>query len=142
MANRTFDTILNHFSFVHLPTFSLVDTAACLAFTICTVSGVRSGTQQSFYPKLPRHLAHQNGRCDPKAMDGPVPPGQSWEGMYKTNYQDLDEGDEEVKRVEMWESGQILRNEKTNMLVKVGSFPTLNEAGLTLSSHSPSLKAF
>jgi hypothetical protein len=115
MACRTFHTVLNHFSFVHMPTFRLVDTAACLAFAICTVGGIRTGRQKWDY-MLGRGRQDDTKQDD---IDGPVPPGRTWESMYAANYS-LREKDEDAKKVENWESGPIVRNEKTNMLVKVG----------------------
>ncbi len=124
MANRTFDTVLKHFSFVHIPTFRLIDTAACLAFAISTVGGIRSGKQRYDYASLLQRPPVK-GDYDPQGMDGPVPPGQTWESIYKANYLDgVGDEDEDARKVEGWENGPIVRNEKTNMLVKVGKFHT------------------
>lgn len=137
MAARTVDTVLNHFSFVHTPTFKLMDTSACLAFAICTVGGIRAGRQ-----KWDHHLNRIEdnsdlGRGESKKIDGPVVAGETWESMYRRNYLDKDaytpEG-QDAKKVESWENGGIVRNEKTNMLVKVSScskFPA--ESSLRLS---------
>lgn len=113
MANRTFDTVLKHFSFVHMPTFKLVDTAACLAFAICTIGGIKNGSKgdaaSAHHRMLLQHL-----------LDGPVPPGQSWESMYKANYLDRDGGtnDADMAKVEQWDNALVVRSEKSNMLVK------------------------
>jgi len=128
MAERTFDTVLNHFSFVHTPTFKLTDTAACLAFAICTVGGIRT----SFL-----YGEKQQGRGSQSrspllaqiALDGPVPPGNSWESMCLSMFNRGGPDDEDVKNVEGWTNGHIVRNEKTNMLVKVN----LGVAGCTSS---------
>ena len=116
MANRTFHTVLTHFSFVHMPTFRLIDTAACLAFAICTVGGIRSGKQKYDYPEILRRAAKPSDKRS--RLDGPLPPGQSWESMYKQNYEDQEEN-EEFRKVEGWENGLIVKNDKSNMLVKV-----------------------
>jgi len=120
MANRTFDTILNHFSFLHGPTFKLIDTAACLAFAICTVGGVRSGKHKYDY-LLDRVDAISNGNSagGDLPLDGPVPPGNTWESMYRSNFIRGGPDDEAVAHVAKWENGHIVRVEKTNMLVKV-----------------------
>jgi hypothetical protein len=167
MASRTFDTVLNHFSFVHGPTFKLTDAAACLAFAICTIGGIRNSKQKSdklldFYESdLMKQFGPEEG------MDGPVLPEDTWEGMYKANYSgsaggraaDGGRGGDkaaqpgyntanvdgsrngaqgqgqaqhtgpwtkeemreaaETKLVHDWDAGHTVRNEKTNMLVKV-----------------------
>jgi hypothetical protein len=41
-AQRTKETILLHFSFLHMPTFRLDMLATCLAFTLCVVGADRS----------------------------------------------------------------------------------------------------
>jgi len=123
MANRTFDTVLSHFSFIHIPTFRLLDTAACLCFAICTVGGIRTGKQKYDHQDM-MGRPQPNRRHDQTRMDGPIPSGQSWESLYKANYQDRSgriDG-EDMKKVEEWENAPIVRNEKTNMLIKVGQF--------------------
>lgn len=112
MANRTCETVLQHFSFVHMPTFRLIDTAACLAFAICTVGGIRTTSPAQRTPLAQRILMQH-------FLDGPAPPGSTWEDIYNNNY-----GDESGKldpitaQVGMWKNGVIVRNEKSNMLVK------------------------
>ncbi|WVQ81012.1 hypothetical protein IAT38_003119 [Cryptococcus sp. DSM 104549] len=124
MACRTFHTVLNHFSFVHRPTFKLIDTAACLAFAICTVGGIRTGSSTHSDGLLwtnPTGGPNPNGKAPhQKALDGPVVPDQSWESLYEENWyncQDVDKR-QEAWNVVGWHSGPIVRNEKTNMLVK------------------------
>lgn len=112
MANRTCDTVLQHFSFVHMPTFRLTDTAACLAFAICTVGGIQSTAPPKDTP-LSQRLLMQH------FLDGPAAPGSTWEGMYRTNYGETSGFQDPVKaQVGMWKNGVIVRNEKSNMLVK------------------------
>jgi len=146
MANRTFHTVLNHFSFVHIPTFRLIDTAACLAFAICTVGGIRSGKQQYDYLHLLGRPAGKTGDTGGTRMDGPVVPGQTWEAMYQANYQgkgEREDEDEDVKKVERWENGPIVRNEKSNMLVKASLiYRHCILPSLIRFSHSPWLKVF
>jgi hypothetical protein len=112
MASRTCDTVLQHFSFVHMPTFRLMDTAACLAFAICTVGGIRTTADGGSPPSQKRLLMQQ-------FLDGPAPPGSTWEDIYHDNYVD-DSGaqDPVTAQVGMWKNGVIVRNEKSNMLVK------------------------
>jgi hypothetical protein len=112
MASRTCDTVLQHFSFVHMPTFRLMDTAACLAFAICTVGGIRTTADGGSPPPKTRLLMQQ-------FLDGPAPPGSTWEDIYHDNYVD-DSGaqDPVTAQVGMWKNGVIVRNEKSNMLVK------------------------
>jgi hypothetical protein len=122
MANRTFDTILNHFSFLHGPTFKLIDTAACLAFAICTVGGVKSAKQD--YNHFNRVGAFRNGGASSNGggdlpLDGPVPPGNTWESMYRSNFIRGGPDDDAVSHAATWENGHVVRVEKTNMLVKV-----------------------
>jgi hypothetical protein len=125
MALKTFNTILGHFSFVHQPTFRLMDTSACLAFAICTVGGIRTGHHQWDY-LLQRVGTFPGG--DDKKIDGPVVPGESWESIYQRNYSgergNESAGDGDAEKVENWESGAVVRSEKTNMLVKVCTFIT------------------
>ena len=165
MASRTFDTVLNHFSFVHGPTFKLTDAAACLAFAICTIGGIRNSKQKSDrlldYSDL--MATGMQEFAEEQGMDGPVLPEDTWEGMYKANYSgqgksgtgaqsrgaqsgnggkaqsDFVAGNidaqaqqpgpwtkeqmreaAETKLVQDWDAGHTVRNEKTNMLVKVG----------------------
>lgn len=80
-------------------------------------------------------------------MDGPVVPQASWESLYESNYagagdatrtrsgsghwsatsngsspsQVEKELEEEKRMVEEWETAGLVRNDKTNMLVKVSS---------------------
>ena len=119
MACRTFHTVLNHFSFIHTPTFKLTDTAACLAFAICTVGGIRTSNDRWDF-KFDNYQAPTapNGKLD--EIDGPVPPGSTWESMWQQNYQN-GEKNEETERAARWDMGMIVRTEKTNMLVKVSS---------------------
>lgn len=119
MASRTFHTVLNHFSFVHTPTFRLIDTAACLAFAICTVGGIRSGKQKDNHLHYATYPPALKATGDGSGLDGPVLPCQTWESLYKANFQG--HGDEDEAKVAGWENGPIVRNEKTNMLVKVSS---------------------
>jgi hypothetical protein len=112
MASRTCDTVLQHFSFVHMPTFRLIDTAACLAFAICTVGGIRSTADQRSPTSQKRLLMEQY-------LDGPVPPGSTWEDIYRDNYVDNPSAHDPVTaQVGLWKNGVIVRNEKSNMLVK------------------------
>ncbi|WVO17669.1 hypothetical protein L204_105366 [Cryptococcus depauperatus] len=119
MACHTFHTVLNHFSFVHFPTFTLTDTAACLAFAICTVGGIRNG---GFWEKdtLLWCPTIENARPAKNALDGPVIPDQSWESLYEESWQKCNERIRavEAKNVANWKRGSIVRSEKTNMLVK------------------------
>lgn len=118
MANRTFDTVLNHFSFIHMPTFRIMDTAACLAFAICTVGGVRPGHQEydmSQDSQVSR-IKPVESRKKGERMDGPVPAGTDWESMYQSNFST---DTEEAKNAKEWTAGHVVRSEKTNMLVKV-----------------------
>jgi hypothetical protein len=138
MAAKTYHTVLNHFSFVHQPTFRLHDTAACLAFAICTVGGIKaSDIENRFKAFLPSHMQATIGTG---RMDGPVGPEATWESTYARNYTgqgtpnrssgwssvgavspEADAELEDEKRiVEEWESADLVRNDKTNMLVKVG----------------------
>lgn len=122
MACRTFHTVLNHFSFVHLPTFRLIDTAACLAFAICTVGGIRTGNS-SLSDQYLWQPPTDDGRPSPgrsKALDGPVVPDQSWESLYEENWYRCNEPvrAQLVSNVANWKNGPVVRSEKTNMLVK------------------------
>ncbi|ODN97010.1 hypothetical protein I350_07988 [Cryptococcus amylolentus CBS 6273] len=121
MACRTFHTVLNHFSFVHLPTFKLVDTAACLAFAICTVGGIKTGNA-SISDRFLWPAPEGNGRpssAGAAALDGPVVPDQSWESLYEDNwYRCAEPRAAEVRNVANWANGPVVRSEKTNMLVK------------------------
>lgn len=101
MAARTYYSVLNHFSFVHDPTFQLIDTAACLAFAICTVGGIRIGGKKG------------------NKSNGQLSAGGAWEGVFTdfTIPKDPEE-QEHQRRVAEWDGGQIVRHEKTNMLVK------------------------
>ncbi|RXK37673.1 hypothetical protein M231_05085 [Tremella mesenterica] len=118
MANRTFHTVLNHLSFVHTPTFKLIDTAACLAFAMCTVGGIRTGAQRKNYTINGQRVNPQT--YYEQLISGPVTPNQSWEQIYTDNYISggRDQTDEDLKKVEEWYNAPIVRNEKTNMLVK------------------------
>lgn len=145
IACRTFHTVLNHLSFVHVPTFRLVDTAGCLAFAICTVGGVRANSIK-WDVALDSYAPTSNGER-PDSLDGPVPPGGTWESMYQKNYGpgskvDAGKRDEENAAVEQWRSGPVVRNEKTNMLIKVCQHSVPVRTSLTLSSHSLQPKAF
>lgn len=119
MANRTFDTVLNHFSFLHGPTFKLIDTAACLAFAICTVGGIQSGKHK--YDYLLDRVDAVSHSSKSSGLDGPVPPGSTWESMYRNNFSPGGLDHDDVEQVAMWQNGHIVRAEKTNMLVKVGT---------------------
>ncbi|KAK8845332.1 hypothetical protein IAR55_006045 [Kwoniella newhampshirensis] len=120
MACRTFHTVLNHFSFVHMPTFKLIDTAACLAFAICTVGGIKTNKNITSSDDIVWTSHTEYGHPQADTLDGPVVPDQSWESLYHQNW----ESDptctrvEDSKRVLGWHSGTIVRSEKTNMLVK------------------------
>ncbi|OCF59978.1 hypothetical protein L486_02651 [Kwoniella mangroviensis CBS 10435] len=118
MACRTYHTVLNHFSFVHMPTFKLNDTAACLAFAICTVGGIRTGNATAADAAVLQSLG-LSGITPPKALDGPVVPGQSWESIYAANWKkSVDDKPYDSENVNNWKNGPLVRNEKTNMLVK------------------------
>ncbi|WRT63453.1 uncharacterized protein IL334_000358 [Kwoniella shivajii] len=118
MACRTYHTVLNHFSFVHMPTFKLNDTAACLAFAICTVGGIRTSATEADNVVL--QALGMSGLPRPaRALDGPVVPDQSWEQIYETNWnRSADDKKYDSKKVNDWKNGPLVRNEKTNMLVK------------------------
>jgi len=111
MASRTCDTVLQHFSFVHMPTFRLIDTAACLAFAICTVGGIRTTADERSPASQKRLLVEQY-------LDGPAPPGSTWEDIYRDNYDQAGSQDPITAQVGLWKNGVIVRNEKSNMLVK------------------------
>lgn len=122
MANRTFDTVLNHFSFLHGPTFKLMDTAACLAFAMCTVGGVISNKHKK--GRWYHNFNSSNPGSQPAALlalDGPVPPDGTWESMYRSNYSRGGQDDDVIEPVTNWENGHIVQAEKTNMLVKVST---------------------
>lgn len=111
MAARTYYSVLNHFPFVHDPTFQLIDTAACLAFAICTVGGIRLSKNK------------QTGKITADSPStsaaSPLSAGGVWEGVgtdFKVSVNP--EEAEDQRRVQEWEAGQIVRHEKTNMLVK------------------------
>lgn len=119
MACRTYHTILNHFSFVHMPTFKLNDTAACLAFAICTVGGIRTGATTASDNAVLASLG-LSGVPQPKPLDGPVVPDQSWESIYEQNWNKVnDDKKYDSENVNKWRNGPVVRSEKTNMLVKV-----------------------
>lgn len=104
MAAKTYYSVLNHFPFVHDPTFQLIDTAACLAFAICTVGGIRMGGKSGKSELFP---------------NDPLSAGGAWEGVFTNFTIPVDEEEQEdQRRVEEWDGGQIVRHEKTNMLVK------------------------
>lgn len=110
MAARTYYTVLNHCSFVHEPTFQLIDTAACLAFAICTVGGIRPSGRNLALAAATKSTAQD------RLLDS------AWEGVFN-DYGNFGVGvdpeeEEDRRRVEEWEGGQIVRHEKTNMLVK------------------------
>ncbi|WVW81575.1 hypothetical protein I302_103570 [Kwoniella bestiolae CBS 10118] len=118
MACRTYHTVLNHFSFVHMPTFKLNDTAACLAFAICTVGGIKTGNTTAADNAVLASMG-LTGMIQPKALDGPVVPDQSWESIYNANWnKSHDDKKYDSEKVTNWKNGPIVRNEKTNMLVK------------------------
>lgn len=119
MAYRTFHTVLDHFSFVHLPTFRLIDISPCLAFAICTIGGIRTANS-SIYDHYLWELPAGNGRSDPRQatiLDGPVVPNQSWESLYEKNWYH-ENGSVRVNEVPSWKSALTVRNEKIDMLVK------------------------
>lgn len=107
MAARTYYSVLNHFPFVHTPTFQLIDTAACLAFAICTAGGIRTG------------LRKNNSLTARPGTTPVISAGGAWEGIVPDFNIGVDpEADEDRRRLEEWDAGQIVRHEKTNMLVK------------------------
>ncbi|KAK4686104.1 hypothetical protein P7C73_g4026, partial [Tremellales sp. Uapishka_1] len=110
MASKTFHTLLNHFSFVHLPTFRLIDTAACLAFAICTVGGVRMAHQK---PGRKRTQVEMDETIN--KIIGPTV-SCSWDPLIDANEEEGTPEDREA--AENWQGGDAVRNEKTNMLVK------------------------
>lgn len=113
MAARTYYSVLNHFPFVHDPTFQLIDTAACLAFAICTVGGIRL----SRINKPTSNLL--TGESPAASAPSPMSAGGVWEGVGTDFKVAADTEDaEDRRRVLEWEAGQIVRHEKTNMLVK------------------------
>lgn len=110
MAARTYYSVLNHFPFVHDPTFRLVDTAACLAFAICTVGGIRIGNNKK-PGLLPMGIS--------SAGSSPVSTGVIWERVGTEYSQGTDpEEAEDRRRWQEWDAGNVVRHEKTNMLVK------------------------
>ncbi|KAL1409624.1 hypothetical protein Q8F55_003619 [Vanrija albida] len=107
MAARTYYSVLNHFPFVHTPTFQLIDTAACLAFAICTAGGIRTGLRKA-------DLVTTRTGTTPV-----ISAGGAWEGIVPDFSIGVDpEEEEDRRRLEEWDAGQIVRHEKTNMLVK------------------------
>ncbi|WVQ91314.1 hypothetical protein IAS59_005112 [Cryptococcus gattii] len=119
MAYRTFHTVLNHFPFVHLPTFRLIDISPCLAFAICTIGGIRTANS-SIYDHYLWEPPAGNGRSDPRkatTLDGPVVPNQSWESLYEKNWYH-ENGSVRVHEVPSWKNALTVRNEKNDMLVK------------------------
>lgn len=109
MAAKTYYSVLNHFPFVHDPTFRLVDTTACLAFAICTVGGIRLGNNKSGLLL--------NGVKS--AASSPISTGGVWEQVATEYSQGVDpENAEDRRRWQEWDAGNVVRNEKTNMLVK------------------------
>lgn len=117
MAARTYYSVLNHFSFVHDPTFQLIDTAACLAFAICTVGGLRIGANRKFDSSSTENTYNPPGQLVASSPDGWRAEG-AWEGVHPNFAIGVDPDEEDRRRVEEWEGGQIVRHEKTNMLVK------------------------
>ena len=117
MASKTFNTVLTHFSFVHAPTFKLIDAGACLAFAICTVGGIRSN---SSFNEIPSGRAPVNGQLFiDKMFHGPVPVEGSWEDIFQANFAPIgDQEDADKREVQQWRNAPIVRNEKTSMLVK------------------------
>lgn len=117
MAARTYYSVLNHFAFVHEPTFQLIDTAACLAFAICTVGGIRTGQRKGDLPHTFLALGslnNSNYTSPPSTLSA-----EAWDGVSTKYAVGSEQEDREDKlRVEEWEGGQIVRHEKTNMLVK------------------------
>lgn len=112
MAARTYYSVLNHFPFVHDPTFQLIDTAACLAFAICTVGGIRLSKHKQVGNTM-------NGDAPSTPAASPLSAGGVWEGVGTDFKIAVDPEDaEDQRRVQEWEAGQIVRHEKTNMLVK------------------------
>ncbi|WVQ93879.1 hypothetical protein IAU59_000957 [Kwoniella sp. CBS 9459] len=119
MACRTFHTVLNHFSFLHMPTFKLIDTAACLAFAICTIGGIRTDPSGSAADDLVLQAMGLSNSGQPKSLDGPVVPDQSWESLYAANWnKDKDDKYIDAQEVKGWDKGSVVRSEKTGMLVK------------------------
>ncbi|CAK9786262.1 hypothetical protein CC85DRAFT_308173 [Cutaneotrichosporon oleaginosum] len=113
MAARTYYSVLNHFPFVHDPTFQLIDTAACLAFAICTVGGIRLSKANKSTSNL------LIGESPAASAPSPLSAGGVWEGVGADFKVAADAEDpEDQRRVLEWEAGQIVRHEKTNMLVK------------------------
>ncbi|WWC57889.1 uncharacterized protein I303_100424 [Kwoniella dejecticola CBS 10117] len=101
-----------------MPTFKLNDTAACLAFAICTVGGIRNGSTTAADNAVLQSLG-LSGLVPPKALDGPVVPDQSWESIYENNWNRRnDDKALDSEKVTAWKNGPLVRNEKTNMLVK------------------------
>lgn len=146
MATKTYHTVLNHFSFIHQPTFRLHDTAACLAFAICTVGGIRSSFDTEKDYNIMSALMKGMNPDGTTKMDGPVVPGATWESTYAKNYGGSMRGsgswngsqwsptgssssglagaaerelNDEKRLVEEWDAANLVRNDKTNMLVKV-----------------------
>ncbi|WWD22281.1 hypothetical protein CI109_106772 [Kwoniella shandongensis] len=120
MACRTFHTVLNHFSFLHMPTFKLIDTAACLAFAICTVGGIKTNKNVTNSDDLIWTSHTTYGHPQQDTLDGPVVPDQSWENLYHESWEETagSERAQDAKKVLGWQNGTIVRSEKTNMLVK------------------------
>ncbi|OCF33207.1 hypothetical protein I316_05252 [Kwoniella heveanensis BCC8398] len=117
MACRTFHTVLNHFSFLHMPTFRLTDTAACLAFAICTIGGIRTDSFTAADDLVFQAMGISNPQK--QSLDGPVVPDQSWESLYEANWnKDKDDKQIDAQKVKRWDKGTVVRAEKTGMLVK------------------------
>ncbi|WVO23677.1 uncharacterized protein IAS62_005032 [Cryptococcus decagattii] len=119
MAYRTFHTVLNHFSFVHLPTFRLIDTSPCLAFAICTIGGIRTANS-SIYDHYLWEPPAGNGRSDPRkatTLDGPVVPIKA--GKVYTRKAGITKTDlSESMKSQAGKNALTVRNEKIDMLVK------------------------
>ena len=143
MAHQMYDSILNHFPFIHTPTFKLVDTAVCLAFAICTVGGVRTDQYNT------DHLLGRGGVFPPsdrsqtadETLDGPLPRGHGWESMRRNIASRDDVNKIDIKHIDMWENGHIVRDDKSNMLVKVSCISYLRIVAYSSDSRFRSPKA-
>lgn len=120
MAKQATSQILTRVPVVHLPTLNMQDVAACLAFAICTIGSVRVGPRAG---DLPEASWLEQGMTEPV----PGEPGEA-----------APPGSEEQKEMEGWKAGQVVRHEKTHMLVKVGCSSLARANGSLLHA----LKAF
>lgn len=101
MAQRATSQILTRVPIVHLPTLNMSELSACLSFAICTIGSVRIGPRAG---DLPTGTWRDVGMIEPITSED--------DGS-------TERGSVEQREMENWKSGQIVRHEKTHMLVKV-----------------------